>query len=283
MAIHATSLVKNESDVIEQNLRAAVRWCDHIYVFDNGSTDGTWEKVQALATEFGAIVPWKQDPKPFRDGLRGEIFRHFRHNARSGDWWCILDADEFYVDDPREFLKRVPASYNSVWHADYSFRFTEVDLTAHEADARLFDGSYPWNEALRHYVFDDHSECRFFRHWWGLRGLPPANWGPIYSERIRVRHYRYRSPEQIARRLSTRRASIERGDYFDHEHRKRWQGDESCQDEFTWRERLVPSSACHFDSGDADLTQPSPWRPPEIVTRPSAVRLAAKKLRSLLS
>lgn len=89
MAIHALSLIKNEADIIEYSLGAAVRWCDHIYVFDNGSTDGTWEKVQAMAKEFPAIVAWKQDPKPFRDGLRAEIFCNFRRRARLGDWWCI--------------------------------------------------------------------------------------------------------------------------------------------------------------------------------------------------
>ena len=283
MAIHALTLVKNESDIIEQTLRAALGWCDHIYVFDNGSTDGTWEKVQALAMKFPAIIPWKQDPRPFRDTIRGDILRHFRRRARSGDWWCILDADEFYIDDPRVFLRRVPTRYNSVWQADYSFRFTDADLATYERRPETFDGSRAWNEILRHYVLERHSECRFFRHWWGLRRLPPPNWGPVFPDRIRLRHYRYRSPEQIMRRLSSRLASIERGDYFDHEHRDQWQGNETHHREFTWRERLVHSSTCHFDIGDGDLLPPLPWQPPRIITRPSTARLVARKLRSLLS
>ena len=37
--------VKNEVDIIDQSLRAAASWCSKIYVFDNGSDDGTWETV----------------------------------------------------------------------------------------------------------------------------------------------------------------------------------------------------------------------------------------------
>lgn len=49
MKIHSICLVKNESDIIAQTLKAAVNWSDFIYVYDNGSTDGTWEKVISLS------------------------------------------------------------------------------------------------------------------------------------------------------------------------------------------------------------------------------------------
>src|SRR5689334_2374515 len=127
MRIRALSLVKNEADIIAHNLKAASEWCDAIYVFDNGSADGTWEIVQAMAGSIEAIVPFKQDSKPFSDSLRQEIFAHFRDAARPGDWWCILDADEYYVDDPRAFLGRVPDMYRSVWPQLYTYLFTEDD------------------------------------------------------------------------------------------------------------------------------------------------------------
>jgi glycosyltransferase involved in cell wall biosynthesis len=64
MKIHALSVVKNEVDIIEDTLRAAVSWADSIYVLDNGSHDGTWEAVQKLGRELPAVVPYKQDPRP---------------------------------------------------------------------------------------------------------------------------------------------------------------------------------------------------------------------------
>lgn len=108
MKIHGLCVAKNEADIIEQTLRAAAEWCDWIYVLDNGSTDGTWEKVQALSSALPCVVPFKQDARPFDDGIRGEILRHYLPRARRGDWWCILDADEIYVDNPRVFLQGVP-------------------------------------------------------------------------------------------------------------------------------------------------------------------------------
>src|SRR5438270_838012 len=114
MGIYAISLVKNEADIIAQNLIAASHWAEAIFVLDNGSSDGTWEMVQALANRNSAIVPFRQDAQPFRDSMRSDVLRVFSSRARSGDWWCILDADEFYVDvDPRHFLARVPARINA--------------------------------------------------------------------------------------------------------------------------------------------------------------------------
>ena len=99
MRIHGLMLVKDEADIVGATLEAAARWCDSIYVFDNGSSDGTWELIQAIAARDPRVVPYKQDAKPFRQSLRGEIFRQFRDRAHPGDWWCILDGDEFYACD----------------------------------------------------------------------------------------------------------------------------------------------------------------------------------------
>jgi hypothetical protein len=33
--------------------------------------------------------------------MRLELLNQYRASASDGDWWCILDADEIYIDDPR--------------------------------------------------------------------------------------------------------------------------------------------------------------------------------------
>ena len=83
-------LVKNEADVIEHCLKQACEWADRIFVMDNGSSDGTWEKVGAIASD--RIVAWKTDGKPFSDALRAEIFNAFRHEASNGDSVQIAEA-----------------------------------------------------------------------------------------------------------------------------------------------------------------------------------------------
>src|ERR1700745_4493378 len=88
MKIHGLCLVKNEADVLQETLISALHWCDHIYVFDNGSNDGTWELVKELAKQHLQIVPYKQDDVLFSSALRADIFNAFRSNVDSQDWWC---------------------------------------------------------------------------------------------------------------------------------------------------------------------------------------------------
>jgi hypothetical protein len=273
MAIHGICIVKNEVDVIAQMLRANAQWCDHIYVFDNGSDDGTWEIVKALSRELPAVVPFKQDPKPFTDSLRAEILSHYIGRAQRGDWWCVVDADEFYVDDPRAFLARVPRRYRAVWPQLYTYLFTDKDAEVYRQDPGRYAPEVPVSDRLHHYQLGEYSELRFFRHDPHFTGIP-ADLQPIFPERIRMRHFGYRSPEQIARRLQTRREPMERGEFV-HEKASNWQPDGHADPgpateadmAKSWEERIVPHGECHFDDGVDTLLPPRPWIPPEAPQR----------------
>jgi len=130
MQLHGICLVKDEADIVGYFLDRSLEQFDRIYVYDNGSNDGTWETVRQRAAEDARIVPFKSRAKPFRDSLRGEVFRQFRDRVRPGDWWCRLDVDEFYVDDPRAFLSLVPASHHVVWSVHFNYYRTEAELAA---------------------------------------------------------------------------------------------------------------------------------------------------------
>ena len=205
MQIHAMCLIKNESDVIAQTLKAAADWCDHIYVYDNGSDDSTWEEVQDLAKDYSQIVAYKQEDKPFRDALRAEIFKAYRHRSNHGDWWCRLDADEFYIEDPRAFLAKVPRKYEVVWTANLSFYFTDRDAALYREDPSRYADYVPVEHKCRYYI-NHWSEARFFRYSSGLiweeqnGGYPSQTQGAhVYPVRIKLKHFAYRSPEQIER------------------------------------------------------------------------------------
>jgi hypothetical protein len=277
MTIHGLCVVKNEADIIEQTLLAAAEWCDRIYVLDNGSGDGTWEKVGALARAIPAVTPYKQDPRPFDDGIRNDIFRHFAGQAKRGDWWCILDADEFYIDDPRRFLSRVPQTYHSVWMQLYTYLFTDKDLEAYKRQPDLYGDHVPIEQKLRYYVVGDYTEQRFFRHANSLSEIPSGH--AIYPERIRMKHFAYRSPEQIRRRLATRQEPMERGEFL-HEKRANWvpggvilPGPARPEDiPRSWEERVTPSAECHFDRGDGNYAEAGPWVPPQGPTWAARLR-----------
>ena len=82
-------------------------------------------------------------------------------------------------------------------------------------------------QRLRYYL-NHWGEPRFFKHnddirWNTDYGFPEFVYGALaYPVRIWLKHYQYRSPEQIQRRLLTRRAAIAAGNGFLHEAAANW-------------------------------------------------------------
>lgn len=294
MRIHGIMLVKDEADVVGEVVEAALGWIDAIYVFDNGSTDGTWELIHELASRDARVVPFKQDPRPFSQSIRGEVFRAFRRRADAGDWWCILDADEIYIDDPRAFLGRVPARHGEVWSASYQYYFTDEDARRYEEDPRGFL-RMPVRERIRYYQ-NNWSESRFFRHHRGL--IWPEDHGehvyrrplgrlPVYPHRIRLKHYQYRSPEQIEARLRSRLGVS--GSYR-HEQDANWGAELLGADAVAarrarggppcWLDRVVPAAMLHYDRGDGHYV-PNPAVLPPLPRDRYGLRRAKQQLESV--
>lgn len=267
-------LVKNEADIIAQSLQAASKWSDFIYVFDNGSTDSTWEKVLKLSQEYQQIIPFKQESKPFNDRLRAEIFNHYRSNSSEGDWWLRLDADEIYIDNPRIFLAKIPQKYPMVIGALFVYYFTDKDLELYTQNPSLYDDNVPIEKRIRYYL-SDWADPRCFRYkndlvWNENTGddWPSAIFkAPIYPVKIWIKHYQYRSPKQIQKRLEIRSEAISKGRFL-HESRPNWQktieslkknkyllskGYKEANPQYAttdWQDRVVEASTLDYDAND---------------------------------
>ena len=209
MQIHALCVVKNEADIIQYTLTQTAQWATNVFVLDNGSTDGTWEIVQDLAKEEKKVVPWKQSFDPFYKGIRGELYSQFKHVAKPGDWWCHrLDADEIYLSHPGSFLKNVPSYYDYVAKKSIDYVLTHEDVATIDFEKCSFENIVT---KIKHILPQAWVEKRFFRH------KPNAVWkqndevvqlaGMTYPKTIPVKHYQYRSPQQIQQRLDIRTAS----------------------------------------------------------------------------
>ena len=294
MKIHALCIVKNEADVLQEALTSALHWCDHIYVFDNGSNDGTWELVNELGKEELQIVPYKQDDVLFSSALRADIFNAFRVNAGPHDWWCRLDADEFYIDDPRIFLAKVPDHFQTVWSASLNYYFTDQDALSYEQNPAKFL-AIPVQQRLRYYL-NNWGELRFFRHRddivWTRRidsgGFPGEMFSaPAYPVRIWLKHYQYRSPEQIQQRLLTRRPAMEASTGFRHEVTPNWSATVAtkrdagldfvgARPEFAgicWQERVVSAASLDYDAFDRRYVVNEKLMPEFPVRLPVGARL----------
>lgn len=205
MKIYSLLLVKNEEDIIISNLRAAAQWSDKLIVMDNGSTDNTWQIVQDLAKEYPQIIPFAQDSQPFRIGLRALMFNAFKHEMTKDDWWCIrLDADEFFVENPRDFLQKIPHRYKQVWKESIDYQLTEEDIEEFE-----FVGDFEQDKSkIAYYNKQTWSEIRFLRyspkHTWDIESRSPVPRGLVYPKKIRTTHYQFRSPQQLQTRFFVR-------------------------------------------------------------------------------
>ena len=255
MRIHGVMTAKNEADVIGNVLEAATRWCDFIYVYDNGSVDGTWDIVQDLARRHACILPVRRSDAPYTQLLRAEILGEFAERLRPGDWWCKLDADEIYIDRPRTFLERVPPEFDVIYGSSFQFYFTDRDLERWEREPEAYAASVPVEERLRWYR-NNHSEPRF------ARLNRPENWRAgnptgrrTFPIRIWLKHYQYRSPEQIQRRIEDRLEVARRGAGFRHEGMAGWGRSlgvaaAAPREGLDWRGRIVPAARLDFRADD---------------------------------
>ena len=221
MRIYAICVVKNEADIIEYTLRKATDWADKVLVYDNGSTDGTWDKV--LSIDDARIIPFKQDKRPYSDGLRAQVFNAFKSELSGNDWWVIQDGDEVYFDNPREFLNKNKGSYHHVngKKVDVCFNLNEIKELKFSGDfsrdIKLFD----------HFTPEAWSEPRMIKHRVGMRWLEkkiwPTHMGLVCRSPIKIIHYPLRSYEQIKRRWETRHNMSESGgQLFKHWEKDTW-------------------------------------------------------------
>lgn len=208
MKIYSLSIVKNEADIISYMLDSACEYADKVIVYDNGSDDGTWEIINQRAND--QIVPFKQDHKPYSDGMRAEIFDTFKHELSGDDWWVIQDSDEFYEDNPKEFLKKNTGIFHHVNGCKVDFCF------APDHPQSNFSGDFEVDMKFMNYFYQTAwSEPRMILNRsgmiWNEKEVWPRYMGISCEDVINIRHYPQRSPDQIIKRKSIRDEAMKRG------------------------------------------------------------------------
>ena len=208
MRFHGLMLLRDEIDIIVQNLTHLLSWIDSLYILDMGSVDGTWEIVQDFARKDARIVPFFSEPIVYDDNLRSMIFNQYREKFDAGDWVMKIDADEFYhVAPPRFVAERLRPLDTAVHLQWYFFRLTTQESQDYETgkvDVEE-DRKRPIEDRRRHYKISTYAEPRMFRYRrsmrWPHNASFPFNAGFVARERIPIRHYPHRDPRQMERRF----------------------------------------------------------------------------------
>ncbi|MDH3380842.1 MAG: glycosyltransferase family 2 protein [Gammaproteobacteria bacterium] len=208
MKLYAICLVKDEDDIIAQALTYATRHCDKIFVIDNGSSDRTWDIAQALAVQYPQIVPFEQTYLAYNDALRARVYNQVHQELLDDDWWMILDSDEFMAEDPKELIQKAMRDKADIIRSwQIQFYLTEKDLA--EWEAGRDNRNRPIFERRRYYLIN-WQEPRLFRNQAGpawdvsINNGVPNGLKRVWHRRILNRHYQFRDPEQIEKRLKLR-------------------------------------------------------------------------------
>ena len=214
-AFHSLLAVRDEADIMAQSLEHHLLWADHVHVFDTGSTDGTWDVLLEMAGRHPQMHLIGRRPVYFSDTeVRSFVFDQARARMRQGDWVLRCDADEFHHVLPPEFVStRMRPHETAAYHQYYDFQFTVDDLGAwNEGREGLADRSRPISERRRFFTVSAEPEPRLFRYreamQWPHHASFPVNAGYVARERLPIRHYPNRDPEQMRARCALRRQML---------------------------------------------------------------------------
>ena len=263
MKLIALMVVKNEDDIVGYALEHALEWADAIIIMNNNSTDDTEEILKLKAKLSDKIIYWGRYDGVFRDGLRALLYLDNQDIFVEGDWIVRLDADEFFIHNPKEFLAAAPEEVNFVKSASFQYYYTEKDY-----DDEMSNPDYltvPPHLRLKYYSCN-WSEFRCVKFTKGfswplgekmgtLESWPTFDQKVIYSKRIHLKHFKYRSLAQIRKRVEVRMNVFDKTKQFPHEGNN------------TNERRIYESKTMNYDDGIKDLIFDYKKLPPLISSR----------------
>lgn len=197
MTVIAVSMVKDEADIVRETVGRMASQVDHVIVADNGSTDGTREILEELGVE---VV---DDPDPAY--YQSQKMTHLAGLAREqGARWVVpFDADEIHL--PFQYGASIAEVLSGL--PDHIL-MSEAPLLDHVATAQDEPDEPPvqrmrWRRTeqapLRKIAVRAGERLTIHQgnHSATFEGIQhPA----VVTDVLQVRHFPYRSPEQMIRK-----------------------------------------------------------------------------------
>jgi glycosyltransferase involved in cell wall biosynthesis len=215
MTVVGISMVKDEADIVEYTVRHMLEQVDFVVVADNMSTDGTYEILKAMT----GVESWRRrlyvtrDENPaYYQSAKMTALAAWVHREFSARWVVPFDADEWWTSKwgrVADVLDDLPAAEGIATATLYDHVVTGADVGG-ELDPfkrirwrRKLPGQFP-KVAVRPVLAVTIEQGNHGAHYPRQETTPNAV--------LEVRHFPYRSPEQMARKAVNGKAAYDATD-----------------------------------------------------------------------
>lgn len=201
----------NEADIIDETVESALKNVDTLMVLDDGSTDGTWERLEKFKSRLEYLVK-KPNGKPKMWG-QNHLLSVVRKRFKPSDTWVqIIESDIMICDtNIRDAISRFSVNDMAVhWQLLNAVRSDWAD-----GDDEYPNWSKPISEVLPRfhwyekmlYTFRPVSELVYVetKPWpKGFSGYKVADIHRKHDESPLLAHYGYRGPKHFCKKYARR-------------------------------------------------------------------------------
>ena len=203
-------LTKNERDVIEEVMEEHEKCFDTIFALD-GSDDGTYEFLKSRKSIVFLIRDSEVSPDaPIRDGARQFLIETAQEKYGTKGWFSLLHGDEFFHNDPNQIASMADQEGIDI------LRWRMMNFFLHKSEEEAFEIREDRTKSIqerRRWYCPEWVEVRQFRNSKNVR-FHLSRHGTLFPEGLNrhkvnihlplIKHYSYRTPEQVKARAKDR-------------------------------------------------------------------------------
>lgn len=257
----AVTMVRNEADIVGHTIRHLLdQGIAGILVVDHRSTDGTMNVLREIAAEDPRVHVGVYADEAYR---QGRVMSHLADRARraGADWVIPFDADEFWFAERGTlagFLRGIngPRVVAAALHDGHATTATGIDLD--DTDGQISVETRPATSkvAIRPEGWV----------WIDIGNHSALDLGAAAPSALRILHLQYRSPRQMAAKVTTGSAAVRADPEMRADIAHHWKGLADGGEaalSHGWAAELAP------DRQAVTLPVPSGWREwPEVLVSP---------------
>jgi glycosyltransferase involved in cell wall biosynthesis len=201
-AVAAVTMVKDEADIIEATVAHMLTQVDYVVVADNLSTDGTRDILDRLAVQHPHLLVVDDPEVAYEQSRKMTGLANLAHDDVGADWVVAFDADEIWYSPFHDRVADHLATVADQWLVMPARVYDHVATRLDDPDdpdptSRLGyrrNVSLPMHKVACRWRADLTIEM-------GNHGARYHGGATVHEAQLVVRHFPYRSVEQVIRKV----------------------------------------------------------------------------------